>query len=250
MVANGRTELDSWSVHRFGDRSHIPDKLSNLPIVIIAPAVIIARYFWTTRRKSRTGFVPLASLIFCAAIPIGSWMVWLKFQFGDFTGSTAKITFLDWTRKPLAAWWQHPFFTPQGLWIFWSDLMASFWRGEVGWHGQPFDWRIADGFYAVSSLVLLAAAVVGLLKHGALSEFQQHAIGVAVLMFAGAVAFLALLSIQFDFGSCVNPSRAHPYFTSGRLLSGAVIPFALLYVYGIAFFFVAPIVRWLLLFAA
>jgi len=50
-----------------------------------------------------------------------------------------------------------------------------------------------------------------------------------------SVGFLALLSIQFDFGNCVNPSRGHPYFTSGRLLSGALIPFALLYVYGISF---------------
>jgi hypothetical protein len=35
-----------------------------------------------------------------------------------------------------------------------------------------------------------------------------------------------------NIGSCVNPSRAHPY-----LLGGALIPFALFYVYGIAFLF-------------
>jgi hypothetical protein len=45
---------------------------------------------------------------------------------------------------------------------------------------------------------------------------------------------MGLLSIQFDFGDCINPSRAHPYFTSGRLLSGALIPFALAYVYGMS----------------
>ena len=45
---------------------------------------------------------------------------------------------------------------------------------------------------------------------------------------------LALLSIQFDFGNCINPSREHPYFTSGRLLSGALIPFAVVYVYGVS----------------
>jgi len=47
--------------------------------------------------------------------------------------------------------------------------------------------------------------------------------------------FLALLSIQFDFGDSTGPSRGYPYFTAGRLLSGALIPFALAYVYGIAF---------------
>jgi hypothetical protein len=46
---------------------------------------------------------------------------------------------------------------------------------------------------------------------------------------------LALLSIQFDFGASTGPSRIHPYFTAGRLLSGALIPFAVAYVYGAVF---------------
>jgi len=67
-----------------------------------------------------------------------------------------------------------------------------------------------------------------------LSAFQRQAIAVAILTVAAGIGFLGLLSIQFDFGRCVNPSRSHPYFTSGRLLSGAIIPFALSYVYGIS----------------
>jgi hypothetical protein len=74
-------------------------------------------------------------------------------------------------------------------------------------------------------------------KKDGLSTFQRRAIGIAALGFIASVGFLALLSIQFDFGNCVNPSRAHPYFASGRLLSGALIPFALFYVYGIAWLF-------------
>jgi hypothetical protein len=68
-------------------------------------------------------------------------------------------------------------------------------------------------------------------------RFQRQAIGVAALCFLASIGFLALLSIQFDFGNCVNPSRGHPYFASGRLLSGALIPFALSYVYGIDWLF-------------
>ncbi len=67
-------------------------------------------------------------------------MVWTKFHFGDLTGSTAKIGLLGWTRKPFGDWWQHPIFTPRGLWVFWSSLIASFWRGEVNWHGRPLSW--------------------------------------------------------------------------------------------------------------
>ena len=57
------------------------------------------------------------------------------------------------------------------------------------------------------------------------------------MIFVAGVAFLALLSIQFDFGNCINPSGEHPYFTSGRLLSGALIPFAVVYVYALSWLF-------------
>lgn len=41
------------------------------------------------------------------------------------------------------------------------------------------------------------------------------------------------MSIIYDFHNCPYPSRAHPYFTSGRLLLGALIPFLLFIVYGL-----------------
>ena len=210
-------------------------KLSNLPLIAVALAAIIAKLASITRQKPGAGLITFAALILCAAIPIGGWMIWTKYQFGDLTGSTAKIALLGWTRKPFADWWHHPIFTPRGFWVFWSDLITNFWRGEVRWHSHPLGSGVADGFYAISLLVLLGAAVVGLRKQAGLSTFQRQAIAVAALTFVATVAFLVLLSIQFDFGNCINPSRAHPYFTSGRLLSGALIPFALLYVYGIYF---------------
>jgi predicted membrane protein DUF2142 len=209
-------------------------KLSNLPLIVIAVAVILARLVTIIRRTPRAGLIAIAALLLCAAVPVGTWMLWTKFRFGDLTGSAAKIALLGWTRKPFGEWLLHPIFTPRGVWTFSSDLIASFWRGEVNWHGQPLRWRGSDGFYAASSLLFLAAAIAGLRKHAGLSAFQREAIGTAILIFLGGVAFLSLLSIQFDFGNCINPSRAHPYFTSGRLLSGAIIPFALSYVYGIS----------------
>jgi Predicted membrane protein (DUF2142) len=209
-------------------------KLSNLPLIAVALAIVITRFVAFIRQTSRARLITLGTLIFCSAIPIGSWMLWTKLHFGDVTGSTAKIDLLGWTRKPLGEWWQHPVFTLNGFWIFWFDLIASFWRGELSWHGQPLRWRAADGFYAISSLLAVPAAIVGLRKQVGLTTFQRQGIGSAVLIFLAGVAFLVLLSIQFDFGNCINPSRAHPYFTSGRLLTGALIPFAVVYVYGVA----------------
>jgi hypothetical protein len=209
-------------------------KLSNLPLIAVALVAIIGKLFSIMRQKPGVALIGFAALVLCAAIPVGSWMAWTNYQFGDPTGSTTKISLLGWTRKSFADWWHHPIFTPRGLWTFWSDLLSAFWRGEVKWHGRPLSWQVADGFYAISSLILLGAAIVGLRKRAGLSAFQRQAIGIVILSFVTSVGFLALLSIQFDFGNCVNPSRGHPYFTSGRLLSGALIPFALLYVYGVA----------------
>jgi hypothetical protein len=212
-------------------------KLSNLPLIVVALVAIIAKLPPAIRQKPNATLVAFAALALGAAIPIGAWIVRTKYQFGDLTGSAAKITLLGWTQKPFADWWQHPIFTPRGLWIFWRDLITSFWRGEVKWQAQPLSCPVADGFYAISSLALLGAAILGLRRKTGLSPFQRQSIGIAALGFIALGGFLALLSIQFDFGSCINPSRSHPYFTSGRLLSGALIPFALFYVYGIAYLF-------------
>src|SRR5213594_4271948 len=212
-------------------------KLSNLPLVAVALIAIAAKALPIIRQKPRAALAAFAALILCAAIPIAGWMIWMKYQFSDLTGSTTKITLLGWTRKPFADWWHHPIFTPRGFWVFWSDLITDLWRGEVRWHSHPLSSGVADGFYAISSLVLLGTALGGLRKRAGLSTFQRQAIAVAALTFVAAVAFLVLLSIHFDFGTCINPSRAHPYFTSGRLLNGALIPFALFYVYGIAYLF-------------
>ena len=101
------------------------------------------------------------------------------------------------------------------------------------WQNRELSSRIADEFYAISSLFWLCAAMTGIGRHSGLSTFQRQALLFAAFTFIAALAFLALLSVQFDFGQCIYPSRAYPYFTSGRLISGALIPFALLYAYGV-----------------
>src|SRR6266496_1696029 len=214
-------------------RTIAPERV-DLRIGVPMLLAFIAKLVSLMRQRPSAGLMALAALVLCAAIPVSSWMIWTKYQFGDLTGSATKITLLGWARKPFADWLHHPIFTPRGFWVFWSDLITNFWRGEVRWHGRPLSWQVADGFYAISSLILLGAAIMGLRKRAGPSAFQRQAIGIAILSFVTSVGFLALLSIQFDFGSCINPSRGHPYFTSGRLLNGTLIPFALLYVYGIS----------------
>jgi predicted membrane protein DUF2142 len=222
-------------------------KLSNLPLLAVAIIAMVAKWLQILRQQPRATTLAFILTILFAGLPIGAWMLWSKFQFGDIAGSTSAIAVLTWTPKPLADWWNHPIFSPQGLWTFWSELIARFWRGELMWQNHELGWRVADAFYAISSLLLLCAAVIGIRQHNMLSTFQRQALFLAALTVVAALAFLALLSVRFDFGECIYPSRAHPFLTSGRLMSGALIPFALLYVYGIGYLLrrvgsVAPIV--------
>ena len=98
-----------------------------------------------------------------------------------------------------------------------------------------------DLFYLVSSLGFFLVAVVSLLQSRGnnLAEAQRRALWIAAASFIAAIGFLGFLSLQFDFGACINPSRERPYFFQGRLMAGAMIPFAVLYVYGLG-----RILRW------
>ena len=108
--------------------------------------------------------------------------------------------------------------------------MASFWRGEFIWHGQRLASAAADAFYWISSTLAIGLTAISLFsRHGKLSRHQREDLWLALLSFAVLVLFIALLSIGFDFGPCVCPSNEHPYFTSGRLLSAAAVPFFLFY---------------------
>ena len=209
-------------------------KLSNLPLIFVA--IVAIAYWCFSRAPSRKlgGAIPaLIALVCCAAVPIAAWMLWVKFHFGDFTGAASKAQLLGWTAKPISNWWSHPIFTLSGLRMFLSELIASFWRGEFVWHLQRMASAAADAFYAISSAIVILVAGVFLLRRRAVQGDQRWILGVALLSFLSLVAFLVLLSIGFDFGTCPYPSREHPYFTSGRLLDAGAVPFFLLFVYSI-----------------
>jgi hypothetical protein len=211
-------------------------KLSNLPLIFVAISVVIWWCFAQAQSGTLRGAIrALSALVACAAIPILSWMLWMKFHFGDFTGAASKARILGWTAKPFLQWWSHPIFTLSGAWTFLSELIASFWRGEFMWHANPIGSNAMDLFSVFSSLGLILVAIISLSRNRTkeLSELQRHVLWIAAACFVMTIMFLAFLSLQFDFGRCINPSRERPYFFQGRLLSGAMIPFAMLYVYGL-----------------
>jgi hypothetical protein len=210
-------------------------KMSNLPLLAVAFAAVLFKIRLLAKAGKLHASLPsVASLFFCAGLPMASWVAWCKINFGDFTGSAAKIHMLTWTHKPFAEWWHHPIFTPHGFWIFIHDLVSTFWRGEFTWHRQPLAFPSVDIVYVVSTFIFAGVVLADLLsKSKSTTQLQRGALWFGLACFIAAIAFLGFLSVIYDFHDCVYPSRDHPYFTSGRLMLGALVPFMLLFVYGV-----------------
>jgi hypothetical protein len=202
-------------------------KTSNLPLPIVATIVVAWKVFRDGKRSAN--LLAFGSFVLSVAIPLGVWFAWNSQHFGDLTATQSKIELLGWTRKPVTQWLPHPIFTIPGLREFWPELSASFWRGEFVWGLTRMASGLADAFYAISTALIIIASVVFLMR-GA-DKDRQSPLWLALLSFISIVAFLVVLSISFDFGRCPYPSREHPYFTSGRLLNAAAVPFFLLFVY-------------------
>jgi len=205
-------------------------KMSNLPLLAVTGLFIALKIFRLAQSKKIRAAAPaLAVLLACAALPMAAWLTWCKINFGDFTGSVLKIHFLGWTHKPLADWFHHPIFSPAGFWFFLSKNLATFWQGEFLWQRQPLALPAVDLFYVGLTLVVLAFAFAGIWCRPPQRVALWFSCGCVVALFA----FFALLSVKYDFQDCFYPSREHPFFVSGRLLLGALIPFLLLFAFGL-----------------
>ena len=87
-----------------------------------------------------------------------------------------------------------------------------------------------DVFYLMSSTVLLLALIF---KKTSPQRPYRVALTASLFALVFSVVFLAVLSMRYDFGNCFYPSRENPYFVSGRLIAGTILPFLFLYIDGL-----------------
>jgi len=211
-------------------------KSCNLPLLVLVIVILLFKvYQLSHKRKLKPAIAPIGLFAFCALMPVFIWFAWNLSTFGDLTASESEMHLLRWSHKPFFDWFHHPIFTPQGAWVFWSIMMETFWRGEFVWSSIPLALPIADYFYCISSLIFIALALIN--THKLSNELQRKINWFAFWSFVSLVMFLVFISVSFDFGTGINPSREHPYFSSGRLITAALIPFLLLYVQGLNYFF-------------
>ncbi|MCH2173330.1 hypothetical protein MK489_21360 [Myxococcota bacterium] len=216
-------------------------KYTNLAVGVVAAACFV---FAATQRpdaRRLKGEGGRWLLLFGVALtPVVWWWVRNQLLFGDFTGSNLKVERMGWGTRALGDIVGHPLLTLSGVTNFVLDLIPSFWRGQLAWFREDLAWGPADGFYTVTSLVfvLLVAGTTWRksAQHEAASGALEGAIlleRMALLAIVVSVVTLALLSLRFVFHEYSNPSAARPWFDQGRLIAGALVPFALLYVRGL-----------------
>lgn len=209
-------------------------KMTNVPLLaVVAAAVLVKTVRNAQRGKFRATLPALAAFLYCALPPILAWMIWCKSNFNDLTGSSVKIHFLGWTVKPFGEWWHHPIFTPEGLWTYLSGQFGTFWQGEFLWQHQPLALPGSESIYSILSLALLIPAMGTLMPQRLnAANLLRWTLRLSLVCLAAEMVFFALLSVVYDFHDCPNPTREHPYFHAGRMMLGALIPFLLLFVYG------------------
>lgn len=212
-------------------------KLSNIPLLGAWPVAWFlasrpgGRWSWSSRLVGKMAVSAVA-----ATLPLGAWLWRNHIHLGDLTGSRHKMEFLGWTFKSVTEIWSHPIFSLSGAAYFFHNLMASLWRGEIVWAMERLSRPAADYFYSISSLILVTVAVVGWGRSNKSETFATPARGPMILslvIIGLAVLYLAVLSMLFDFGQCFYPSRALPFFVSGRLILCALVPFLILYLDGL-----------------
>ena len=208
-------------------------KMTDLPLLIVAAGAVAIHARRTARHQQLRAAGPgLIGLFVSAAVPIGLWMAWCKSHYGDLTGTEIKTEHFGWVHKSFLEWWHHPIYNPAGFWTFLSTILATFWQGEFFWHGSLMTSGIIGSGYAIISLAALGYAAKHL-KTSTADVVQTRALRISFACVVVAILFWAWLSTTYEFGNFVYPSRDLPYFLSGRLILGALIPFMLLFVHAL-----------------
>ena len=214
-----------------------------LAIVPVAALIVIA----ARRRRS---LAEIVTLLICTAVPLGLWMLRCRLVFGDWTALKDKYEQIGWTVLPLAQSLKHPIFTPLGVLEFLTRLCVTFWRGEIIFDNFVQRVPAADAFYLVISALGLLGTLGWLLRPSPAARPERTNAIVCFAMVAAQVVFLALISARFDYGNFFFPSRGFPYFAAGRMLTGVIVPVAILLCGGLAELLEFTRRRWAIVIAA
>ncbi len=191
----------------------------------------VRRGGWVSRDRAHHRYAAMLLLAF--ALPVGLWMLTNLVTMGDLTGARLIAQHQGWTLKPWHTWLQHPIVAPANAWFFIREVLLSFWRGELIWHGARLQHAWCDGLYLGFTFIGLTGALAATVQSVRRRQGAQHPWYWCWTLLAAGGAFLLGNSLVWDFGHHFYPSAGSPYLISGRLISGLTIPFVALLVYGL-----------------
>ena len=212
-------------------------KYSNVGAFAVVPVVLLLALRRRRRREPqeqeqqpprRPSAAEVATLLLCAAVPLGLWMLRCQVVFGDWTALEDKYAQIRWTVLPLSESLKHPIFGPLGVLEFLNRLCLTFWRGEIIWANFIQRLPAADVFYRVVTALGVVGVAGWLLRPSPAARPERRNAVVYLTAVAAQVVFLGLISTRFDYANFFFPSRGFPYFAAGRLLTGVLAPFAIL----------------------
>jgi hypothetical protein len=186
------------------------------------------------KKDIKTGIFHVGLSLVGALVPVAIWITANILFIGDPLGTADKVKSLGWTLKPFSQWFNHPLLSVSGMSFFVGELLKTFWRGEFVWELKILASTSADTLYVLSTIVFLFASIMSVLfKKKSSCSSDRYDYLILFLSIAGSVCMLGVLSLMYDFGACWYPSQEHPYFTSGRLILGTLVPFLIFYVDGL-----------------
>jgi hypothetical protein len=200
-------------------------KVTAAPIVavMVVAALCLALSDWRT-------FIPLT----VAGLVVALWLCWNKMTFGYWTGSMPKLQSFDFSVKPIGRWGESTLWTWRGAKDYWSELIANFWRGEMIWHGKQIGAKLMDRVYLFATVAVILTAALSLLRNPSASQWTAVSIG--AWGFLGSAMYLVVATFTIDFGPKGTPSPYYsfPGFVNARLMDGVMIPFAVMFAYGLS----------------
>lgn len=201
-------------------------KFTCLPLVGVAILFVWVKS-WRLYRSNQLKYSlhGIGTMMVGFLVPMVAWLSWCKIHFQSWTGTGLKLQLLGWTPKPFGGWFHHPIYTIHGLLFFVCHNIATFWQGEARWHLELLRNPIVDSTYiCVNIAVMLTVLIFLAFFRDRLTPLQEVNFKFTFAGIAGLGLFYAWLSVLFDFGGCWYPSKYQPFFTSGRLMLGILVP--------------------------
>ncbi len=246
MIAGERASPIRYAAAGLALSFSLLTKLSTAPIVVVVVVVLLFRFvatLWQSRRRgdAPNDGVPVSILgamnstivfLACTFFPFAVWCTRNVRLNMDALAFGPRLVALGWISSAPSSWKTHPLLTFDGLTDFLGAVCTTFWRGDLMWGSNPMRVPVADAIYVSTTLLALLSAAALAVSGLALLPPARRMLVACGLSVLASVLLLAAMSAVFDLKNATWPVQPMPFVAAGPLISGALLPFAIVFVAG------------------